>query len=504
MVRNSQPMLFGLAVVWLLFISAFSWNVQAANKNDRPGVKYFYQVVDNRTQRSFVFHLNSFGAVDISRFYNSAFSVSEITQNEAADAHLIFQISVRRALKSTGVQSQTAKKERMALLFTQIDAINYLNRSRIYRRHFNTDFESTHSRTINIRLSSEITSHMSSNTLLSTIETGMQSLMDERRVTSWSFQGVSADEHTAVDLRIRLTAHANTNGSVNSEAIRQYLTDRLNAEHSRTSRPADGMNEMLTHWQAQQEQVVPTTEPETATQESGEAAPEPSGSVPTEAAPLTGQANEEPEATGERATLSHVPLQPVPLQELLKNNGLDVITNAPEVGNNVQYYIEYCLSLTFRFYWNEHDEASRSIPDSVYVERINDFFEGISQHHASSFFTLTLSHIQPSANGVAVYYHLTQRLFPSQDHMDKIKRFSLRRHVHSNQNLWGADEVNPLYIAQSVPSSVQRAPEPMLSCWGCLISVLLERLIRNNQQPESPIDLELKPQVQLLMMETVM
>ena len=243
MIKKQQSIPRICAVICLLLISVFSWNVFAA-KNKDSRAKHFYKVVDNNTKSWFIFYLDNYALVDLGLLPDSAFSISEISQNEAAKVDQpVHRISIKKASQWSGAPSRIAANERMEFLFTQLDAINYLNRSRIYRQHFNTDYQRTNSRMISILLSSHIKT-MSADSLLSVIEECMKNLMNERKLSGWSFQGVSANEHTGVNLRIRVTPIPGAN--VNE--IEEYLTDNLNAQAG-VEQPSDGMNDMLRDWE---------------------------------------------------------------------------------------------------------------------------------------------------------------------------------------------------------------------------------------------------------------
>ena len=186
-------------------------------------------------------------------------------------------------------------------------------------------------------------------------------------------------------------------------------------------------------------------------------------------------------------------------------NQLKVISNPPAENENMQFDRRFRLSLVFFFRFADDDIAERRIPDADVVERIRLFAAGIKHRYGSSHFTVTLSHIQPTREGIAVYYHLTQRLFSSQTHLDHINHVTLTRNIERNRNHWGADAASPLYVAESLPATPPAVIEQQASWYSRLAaSIVCRRLCGRYRQPEplDDVDLELKPEVQRMMLET--
>ncbi|MCW7551476.1 hypothetical protein NX722_02225 [Endozoicomonas gorgoniicola] len=551
MIKKQQSIPRICAVICLLLISVFSWNVFAEeNKNSRA--KHFYKVVDNKTQSWFVFYLDNYALVDLRPLSNDVFSVSEISQNEAANVDQpVHRISVKEVSQWPGATSRIAAKERIVFLFYQLDTINYLNRSTIYRQHFNTDFQRKNSRMISILLSaSDVTiTRLSADSLLSVIEESMGNLVDERKLSSWSFQGVSANEHTEVYLRMRVTAISGTD--VNE--IQQYLTDNLKtqADSDSVEQSSDGMNDMLRDWVAEQQReaasasgfrqapleviqeeadsefsgsefaglefeglefaglkfaVLKFAGSEFAESESESAEPE--FAEPEFAEPEFTESESLVNSNEESATaLDNGQQSNAPLQDVLTENQLTVISNSPVEDENMQFDRRFRLSLFFFFRFAGYDNPERRIPHADVVERIRLFAEGIKRRHSSSHFTVTLSHVHQTRKGIAVYYHFTQRLFSSRTHLDRINHVTLTRNIQRNRNLWGADAASPLYVAESLPAMPPAVIEQRASWLSRLAeTIVCRRLCGRYRQSESlnDIDFELKPKVQQMILETAL
>ena len=482
-----------LAIFWLLFMSIFSLSVYA-EKNKAPKTKYFYKVVDTETNESFIFHLNSFARVDAELLTNSIFSVSEIPRNEAARVpQSFYSIRVNKTSFWPGTRSEIADNEEHEFLFSQIEAINRLNQNSLYRHHFNTDFTSDNPTIVPLLLPREI-NRLRVDSLVSFIRNHMDYLMAEKTITRWSFQGVSSDEHRVIYLRIGFTANAgnvrHATDSASDAFIARTLIDEWGQIIEQEIRNSDGMNDMLSDWQEQQTQTESAEDPDytpidTIAEESDSGRAEPQSLANTSEETLTDAGN------GMQP--------PTYLHNLLRNHRLAEISNVPDVDDG-KFVSEFRLSLVFLFR-RSNDEGSTSmiLSDNVIIERIQSFAAGIKQEYASANFRVILSHITSREDGIAVYYHFTQKLGPSQARYHRINHVTLTR--NRNHDDWGADVACPLYSAESVP--VAQPVEEQAGYLRRFVSAIFGCLGRRNEQQESPLDLELEPGVQNAIMMNI-
>ncbi|MCW7554835.1 hypothetical protein NX722_19885 [Endozoicomonas gorgoniicola] len=480
-------------------MSIFSLSVYA-EKNKTPKTKYFYKVMDIETNESFIFHLDSFARVNAELLTNSIFSVNEIPRNEATRApQPVYSIRVNKTSFWPGTRSEIADNEEREFLFSQIEAINRLNQSSFYRQHFNTDFTSDSPTMVSLLLPREI-NRLRVDPLLSFIRNQMEYFMAEGRITSWSFQGVSSDEHRGIYLRIGFTTNAGSvrgtadnvrhaTGSAKDIIIAATLSYDWDQMVEQEIRNSDGMNDMLSDWQEQQTHTESAEAPdytpiETIAEESDSGRAEPQSLANTREETLTDAGN-------------GMQLQTY-LQNLLRNNNLAEISQSGV--DDDKFVSEFRLSLVFLFRRGNNEGSTSMIPsDNVFIERIQSFAAGIKQEHASSNFRVILSHITSREDGVAVYYHFTQKLGPSQARHQRINHVTLTR--NRNHDHWGADVACPMYSAQSVP--VAQSVEEQAGYLRRLISAIVGCLGRRNEQQESPSDFELKPGVQNMIMENI-
>ncbi|UYM16366.1 hypothetical protein [Endozoicomonas euniceicola] len=478
-------------------MSIFSLSVYA-EKNKAPKKKHFYKVVDIETNESFIFHLNSFARVNAELLTSSIFSINEIPLNEAArTSRPVYSIRVNKTSFWPDTPSQIADDEEHEFLFSQIEAINRLNQSSLYRQHFNTDFTSDNPTIITLLLPREI-NRLRIDSLLSLIRNQIEYFMAEGRITSWSFQGVSSDEHRGIYLSIGFTTNAGSvrgtadnvrhaAGSAEDAVIAVTLSDDWDQMIEQEIRNSDGMNDMLSDWQEQQTQTESAEDPDYTPIET---IAEENDSGRAESQSLANTSEETLTDAGNGMQLHTY------LQNLLRNNNLAEISHVPDVDDD-KFVSEFRLSLVFLFRRGNDEGSTRMIPsDNVFIERIQSFAAGIKQEHASSNFRVILSHITSREDVVAVYYHFTQKLGPSQARFHRINHVKLTHDKH--HNLWGADVACPLYSAESVP--VARPVEEQAGYLRRLFSAIAQCLGRRNERQESPLDLELKPGVQNVIM----